>query len=162
MLCGQWYRGADEARRTVNASESSKDSRCQTTTWIYRKELLFLPEFRSLQGETFIQPSVLKSAYFSYKKQTCHPQSSKTMLPPPNKDGVLCSAFLGAGATPLLHLMSCLPLCGQAGSALESLAVKASETKSVSNPSFRPCEDPPQPTHPQAALTCPGLGYSSF
>lgn len=29
---------------------------------------------------------------------------------------VLCSAFLGAGATPaLLHPMSCLPLCGQVG-----------------------------------------------
>lgn len=35
---------------------------------VYRKELYFLSEFKSLQGETFIQPSVLKSAYFSYKK----------------------------------------------------------------------------------------------
>ena len=62
------------------------------------------------------------------------------MLPPPNKDGVCCSAFLGERATPApLHPMSCLPLHGQVGRRAAVLGSESQWNQPVSNPSFRPC-----------------------
>ena len=128
MLRGQWVEGW-WGRRTVNASESSRDSRCQTTTSFTGRNYCFYQNLEVCRVRLSSSLLSWNLHTFHLKNETCHPQSSKTMLPPPNKDGVLCSAFLGAGATPR-YCTWCLvfPSAARLGDALESLAVKASET----------------------------------
>ena len=115
-------------RRTANASESSKDSRCQTTTSFTGRNYSFYQNLKVCRVRLSSSLLSWNLHTFHIKNETCHPPSSKTILPPPSKDGVLCSAFRGAGLHQ--HYCACVvfPSAARVGGVLESLAVKASET----------------------------------
>ena len=149
-------------RRTANASESSKDSRCQTTTSFTGRNYSFYQNLKVCRVRLSSSLLSWNLHTFHIKNETCHPPSSKTILPPPSKDGVLCSAFRGAG----LHQHYCarcrLPLRGQGGRRAGILGRESQWNQSVSNPAFRPCEDPPLTNPAPQTLTRQARSCSSF